>query len=145
LEALAAVGIHGADVHKYPRQFSGGERQRIGIARAVSVHPTFVFCDEPVSSLDLSIQAQVLGLLRDLQRDLGLTYLFVSHDLSVVGDIATRTAVMHHGRIVECGPTREIFTSPRHPYTRALLNSVPIPDPRRARARQLGRTGPRGG
>jgi ABC-type oligopeptide transport system ATPase subunit len=134
LEALEAVGIAGADVHKYPRHFSGGQLQRICIARAVSVRPAFVFCDEPVSSLDLSIQAQVLRLLRALQRELGLTYLFVSHDLSVVRDIATRVAVMRRGQVVELGQTAAVFEDPQHPYTKELLASIPIPDPRAARA-----------
>ncbi|MDR2619921.1 MAG: ATP-binding cassette domain-containing protein [Propionibacteriaceae bacterium] len=135
LEALTAVGITGADVYKYPRNFSGGQRQRIGIARAISVRPAFVFCDEPVSSLDLSVQAQVLQLLHDLQTELGLTYLFVSHDLAVVRDISTRTAVMHRGRIVELGTTAAVFETPEHPYTKALLSATPIADPKLARER----------
>jgi ABC-type oligopeptide transport system ATPase subunit len=133
LDALAAVGITGSEVYKYPCSFSGGQRQRIGIARAVSVRPAFVFCDEPVSSLDLSVQAQVLHLLADLQDELGLTYLFVSHDLSVVRGISTRTAVMHQGRVLELGPTCDVFEDPRHPYTKALLAAIPIADPRLAR------------
>jgi ABC-type oligopeptide transport system ATPase subunit len=133
VEALAAVGITGAEVHKYPRNFSGGQRQRIGIARAVGVRPAFVFCDEPVSSLDLSVQAQVLRLLGELQAELSLTYLFVSHDLSVVRDISTRTAVMHRGRVLEVGPTEAVFGEPLHPYTKALRAAIPIADPAEAR------------
>ena len=133
LDALEAVGITGSEVYKYPRSFSGGQRQRIGIARAVSVRPAFVFCDEPVSSLDLSVQAQVLHLLSNLQADLGLTYLFVSHDLSVVKGISTRTAVMCGGRVLELGPTSDVFEEPRHPYTKALLAAMTIADPKLAR------------
>jgi ABC-type oligopeptide transport system ATPase subunit len=135
VEVLAMVGITGSDIHRYPRNFSGGQRQRIGIARAVSVRPEFIFCDEPVSSLDLSVQAQVLRLLSELQVELGLTYLFVSHDLSVVRDISTRSAVMHNGRVLELGPTDEVFAAPRHPYTKALLAAIPIADPKLARER----------
>ena len=121
IEALAAVGIDGDAVNRRPRAFSGGQRQRIVIARAIAVRPGFVVCDEPLSALDMSIQAQVTDLLLRLQRELELTYLFISHDLSVVREIATRTAVMNRGRIVELGPTAEVFASPQHPYTRHLL------------------------
>ena len=135
IEALAAVGIDGDAVDKHPRAFSGGQRQRIGIARAIAVRPDFVVCDEPLSALDMSIQAQVTDLLMELQRELALTYLFISHDLAVVREIATRTAVMNRGRIVELGPTREIFAQPRHPYTRHLLDAVLVAEPAEARRR----------
>ncbi|MDQ7991956.1 MAG: ATP-binding cassette domain-containing protein [Propionicimonas sp.] len=137
LEALEQVGITGDAVHKYPRAFSGGQRQRIGIARAISVRPAFVMCDEPVSALDVSIQAQIVNLLTRLQGELGLTYLFISHDLSVVRHIATRVAVMYRGRLLELGDTEEVFADPRHPYTRSLLRAIPVADPRRARAAAL--------
>ena len=135
LEALAAVGIDGDAVHRRPRAFSGGQRQRIVIARAVAVRPGFVVCDEPLSALDMSIQAQVTDLLLRLQRELDLTYLFISHDLSVVREIATRTAVMNRGRIVELGPTAEVFASPQHAYTRHLLDAALSTDPATARRR----------
>ena len=135
LEALAAVGIDGDAVHRRPRAFSGGQRQRIVIARAIAVRPAFVVCDEPLSALDMSIQAQVTELLLRLQRELQLTYLFISHDLSVVREIATRTAVMHRGRIVELGPTESVFASPQHPYTQRLLDAALAIDPAEARRR----------
>ncbi|MDR1386773.1 MAG: ATP-binding cassette domain-containing protein [Propionibacteriaceae bacterium] len=131
---LERVGLGGDVVAKRPRAFSGGERQRIGIARAIAAEPAFVVCDEPVSSLDASIQAQIIDLLAELQAELGLTYLFISHDLSVVRHLATRTAVMCRGRILELAPTAELFEDPCHPYTRALLATIPIADPRAARA-----------
>lgn len=134
-EALAAVGIDQDAVHKRPRAFSGGQRQRIAIARAIAPRPAFIVCDEPVSALDMSIQAQVTELLQQLQREFDLTYLFISHDLSVVREIATRTAVMRRGRIVELAPTAELFDDPQHPYTRRLLEAVLVPDPKRARER----------
>ena len=140
IEALEQVGIAGDAVHKYPRAFSGGQRQRIGIARAISVRPAFVMCDEPVSALDVSIQAQILNLLTSLQRELGLTYLFISHDLSVVRHLATRVAVMYRGRIVELGEAEQLFTDPQHPYTRTLLSAIPIADPRRAREARAARS-----
>ena len=135
VEALAAVGIEGDAVHRRPRAFSGGQRQRIVIARAIAVRPGFVVCDEPLSALDMSIQAQVTELLLQLQRELELTYLFISHDLSVVREIATRTAVMNRGRIVELGPTAEVFASAQHPYTRHLLDAALSTDPAQARRR----------
>ena len=122
---LDQVGLAAADGTKFPHQFSGGQRQRISIARALSTRPSFLVCDEPTSALDVSVQAQVLNLMRDLQRRLGLTYLFISHNLAVVHHIADRVGVMYLGRIVEMAPTRTLFTAPRHPYTRMLLDAVP--------------------
>ncbi|WP_040166388.1 ATP-binding cassette domain-containing protein [Microbacterium gorillae] len=134
-DALARVGIAGDRVHDLPRAFSGGQRQRIAIARAIAVRPEFIVCDEPVSALDMSIQAQVVDLLRELQDERGLTYLFISHDLSVVREIATRTAVLYRGRLVEIGPTDSLFRDPQHAYTRRLLDAVLVPDPAIARRR----------
>ena len=122
---LTQVGLSPADRGKFPHQFSGGQRQRISIARALSTHPAFLVCDEPTSALDVSVQAQVLNLMRDLQRTLGLTYLFISHNLAVVHHIADRVGVMYLGRIVELAPTHELFARPQHPYTRMLLDAVP--------------------
>jgi peptide/nickel transport system ATP-binding protein len=122
---LAQVGLAAADGSKFPHQFSGGQRQRISIARALSTNPAFLVCDEPTSALDVSVQAQVLNLMRDLQRTLGLTYLFISHNLAVVHHIADRVGVMYLGRIVELAPTQELFANPQHPYTRMLLDAVP--------------------
>jgi len=124
-ELLGHVGLAAADGSKYPHQFSGGQRQRISIARALSARPAFLVCDEPTSALDVSVQAQVLNLMRDLQRNLKLTYLFISHNLAVVHHIADRVGVMYLGRVVELAPTRELFTVPQHPYTRMLLDAVP--------------------
>ncbi|GAA2532852.1 ATP-binding cassette domain-containing protein [Microbacterium mitrae] len=135
LEALDRVGISETQAERLPRSFSGGQRQRIAIARAIVVRPRFIVCDEPVSALDMSIQAQVTELLQELQRDLGLTYLFISHDLSVVREIATRTAVMYRGQIVELGPTPALFAEPKHPYTQRLLDAVLVPEPAIARER----------
>jgi peptide/nickel transport system ATP-binding protein len=122
---LEQVGLGGADGAKYPHQFSGGQRQRISIARALATDPAFLICDEPTSALDVSVQAQVLNLMRNLQHKLGLTYLFISHNLAVVHHIADRVGVMYLGRVVEFARTRQLFTSPQHPYTRMLLAAVP--------------------
>jgi oligopeptide/dipeptide ABC transporter ATP-binding protein len=125
IEALDWVGLNAAYLHRYPHQFSGGQRQRIGIARALVLHPDFVVCDEPVSALDVSVQAQIIELLARLRRELGLTYLFISHDLAVVAHVSDRIAVMYLGRIVELGSARAVVARPRHPYTQALLSAVP--------------------
>jgi peptide/nickel transport system ATP-binding protein len=124
-ELLRLVGLDPADARKYPHEFSGGQRQRIAIARALASNPDFIVCDEPTSALDVSIQAQILNLMRDLQEKLGLTYLLITHNLAVVRHMATRVGVMYLGRIVEIAPTRELFARPRHPYTRMLLDAVP--------------------
>jgi ABC-type oligopeptide transport system ATPase subunit len=134
-ELFGMVGLDPAHLERYPHEFSGGQRQRIGLARALALHPSFLVLDEPVSALDVSVQAQVINLLTDLQDQLKLTYLFIAHDLRLVEQICTRVAVMYRGRIVELGPTRALFAGPQHPYTRALLSAVPIPDPSAVRQR----------
>ena len=136
MELMKLVGLQPDHVNRFPNQFSGGQRQRIGIARALAVRPKLIVADEPVSALDVSIQAQIVNLLRDLQEEFGFSYLFVAHDIGIVRHVSDRIAVMHEGRIVEEGTADQVCESPRDPYTKTLLAAVPIPDPREARARR---------
>ena len=138
-ELLEVVGFNPDFVNRYPHEFSGGQRQRIGVARALALNPRLIVCDEPVSALDVSVQAQILNLLKDLQKAFGLTYLFVAHDLAVVREMSDTIAVMNRGKIVEAGTADQVYTNPRDDYTKALLAAVPVPDPLRMRERKAER------
>ena len=136
VELLKIVGLKPDHIRRYPAEFSGGQRQRIGIARALAVNPKFIVCDEPISALDVSIQAQVVNLLKDIQKEMGLSYLFIAHDLSMVKHISDRIGVMYLGHMVEMGPANDVYHRPLHPYTTALLSAIPIPDPDVAKNKQ---------
>src|SRR5688572_8192563 len=138
-ELLDIVGFNPSYTNRYPHEFSGGQRQRIGIARALALSPKLIVCDEPVSALDVSIQAQILNLLKDLQHDFGLTYLFIAHDLAVVRGMSDRIAVMNRGQLVEIGAAEQVYTNPQDDYTKALLSAVPVPDPRAMKERKAAR------
>jgi len=133
---LDKVGLDQNHMNRYPHEFSGGQRQRIGIARALAVNPEFIVCDEPISALDVSIQAQIINMIEDLQNDFGLTYLFIAHDLSMVKHISNRVGIMYLGKLVEIAESNEVYSKPIHPYTNALLSAIPIPDPDEAKRRQ---------